>query len=118
MTGKQVILPKTEYDAMEEELNDLRTIVTTRQVVTIVEENLNWRLTWASSNGTRIKYIVQDEQMAVKTLADQVDRVQKELEQMEFERNTAQRELGIRQDEINRLNKQTWYQKLFSKKTK
>lgn len=118
MSTKQVILAKTEYDAMEEELNDLRTIVASRQVVTIVEENLNWRLTYATASGTRIKYIVWDDKDAIKNLADQVDCVQKELENTKQELYTAHIESGRKSDEINRLNKQTWYQKLFSKNKK
>lgn len=116
MSTKQVILAKTEYDAMEEELYDLRAIVKSRQVVTIVEENLNWRTTWASSSGTRIKYIIWNDQDAAKNLADQVDLVQKELEKTKQELWAAHIESSHKSDEISRLNKQTWYQKLFSKK--
>lgn len=113
MSTKKITLDKTEYDFMEQELNNLRDIVAERHVVTIVEENLNWRITCATASGTRIKYIIWNDQDAAKNLADQVDRVQKELEKKEQELYSAHRECGRKADEINRLNKQTWYEKLF-----
>ena len=42
-----------------------------------------------------------------------VDHVQKKLDLAESDLHTANFELGRKSDEIARLNKQTWYEKLF-----
>lgn len=115
MSTKKVTLDKTEYDFMEQELNDLRQIVAERHVVTIVEENMNWRLTYATSSGTRIRYIVHEEQAAVKALAEQLDHVQKQLENTKAELHLAQMECGRKADEIRRLERLKWYQRLWTK---
>ena len=113
MSTKKVTLDKVEYDAMEAELKDLRAIVRSRTVVQILEESLNWHLAYHAASGTRIKYILgtDSDEEKMKVLADQIEYVNKKLAK-------AESDLRDKSDEIKRLNKQTWYQKLFSKKTK
>ena len=115
MNGKQVILAKSEYDTMEAELMDLREIVNSRTVVKIVEEHLNWRMTYAAANGTRIKYILgTDSDGEVKDLAKQIEFMQKEMDRMHAEHATA---IYKKHEEIEALKRVTWYQKLFKKTT-
>jgi hypothetical protein len=115
MQSKQVILLKTEYDAMEAELADLRTIVASRTVLTVLEEKLDWYYVRSSASGTRIKYILgtDSDEENIKVLADQIEYLNKKLEQEKLDRYV---EKGRMSDEINRLKKQKWYQKLFGKK--
>jgi len=111
MKEKQVILAKTEYDAMEAELTDLRTIVNRRTVLTIVEEASNWSRVRYAASGTRIKYILgtESDEDKMKVLSEHIGDLYKKLAKME-------EDLGRKSDEINRLKKLTWYQKIFSRK--
>lgn len=109
MSTKKVTLDKVEYDAMEAELKDLRAIVRSRTVVQIFEESLKWHIAYHAASGTRIKYILgtNSDEEKMKVLADQIEYVNKKLAK-------AQSDLRDKSDEIKRLNKQTWYQKLFN----
>ena len=113
MTVKQVTLAKTEYDAMEAELKDLRTIVDNRTVVKIIEEHTNWYSIRYTANGVRIKYVVSEKNSAIDELAEDIEYLNKKLEREKLDRYV---EKGRMSDEINRLKKQKWYQKLFGKK--
>ena len=110
MTEKKVILAKTEYDAMEAELKDLRAIVRSRTVVQILEESLKWPVMYNTASGTRIKYILgtDSDEEKMKVLADGIEYAYKKLAK-------AESDLRDKSDEIKRLNKQTWYQKLLNK---
>jgi hypothetical protein len=114
MTEKKVILAKTEYDAMEAELQDLRAIVANRTVLMIVEEKLNWRISFSAASGTKIKYILgtDSDEDNIKVLADQIEYLTIKLEQAEMDRHI---EKGRLSDEISRLKAQKWYQKLFNR---
>ena len=117
MSSKQVTLDKKDYDAMENELADLRIIVESRTVVKIVEPQLNWHLAYAAADGTQIKYVLgTDGDVAIPELAAQVNYYVNELQHSEAKVRTCNRELITKTDEINRLNKLTWYDKLLGKK--
>ena len=111
MTEKQVTLAKTEYDAMEAELADLHTIVNSRVVLTIVEEDFNWFRARYAASGTRIKYILgtESDEGKMKVLVEQVELLYKKIAKMEVD-------LDKKSDEINRLTNLKWYQKLLGKK--
>jgi hypothetical protein len=111
MQSKQVILLKTEYDAMEAELKDLRAIVRSRTVVQILEESLKWHVVYNTASGTRIKYILgtDSDEEKMKVLAKGIEYAYKKLAK-------AESDLRDKSNEIAKLNKQTWYQKLFAKK--
>jgi hypothetical protein len=113
MTEKQVILDKRDYDAMEDELTDLRTIVASRTVLTIVEEKLNWRISFGAASGTKIKYILgtDSDEDNIKVLADQIEYLTIKLEQAEMDYYVEKSRLS---DEIKRLTNRKWYQKLFN----
>jgi hypothetical protein len=113
MTEKKVILAKTEFDAMEAELQDLRTIVASRTVLMIVEEKLNWRVAFHVASGTRIKYILgtDSDEANIKSLADHIEHLTIKLEQVEMDRHIEKSRLS---DEIKRLTNRKWYQKLFN----
>ena len=114
MSTKQVVLSKTEYDAMEAELADLRQIVNSRTLVTIVDEHLDWRRIRAYASGTRIRYVLgKDSNGEVKNLAEQIEYLQKKMQQMHAEHAAA---IYKKHEEIEALKKVTWYQKLFNKK--
>jgi hypothetical protein len=110
MSEKQVTLAKTEYDAMEAELTDLRTIVNSRIVLTIVEEDFGWHRARYAASGTRIKYILgtESDEGKMKVLAEQVELLYKKIAKME-------EDLSRKSDEIKRLTNLKWYQKLFSR---
>ena len=111
MTEKQVVLAKTEYDAMEAELRDLRTIVDNRTILQIVEEDFGWHRARYAASGTRIKYILgtDSDEDKMKVLSDHIGDLYKKLANMEAD-------LGRKSDEINRLTNLKWYQKLLGKK--
>jgi hypothetical protein len=111
MTEKQVVLAKTEYDAMEAELVDLRTIVNSRTILQIVEEDFGWHRARYAASGTRIKYILgtDSDEDKMKVLSDHIGDLYKKLANMEAD-------LGRKSDEINRLTNLKWYQKLLGKK--
>jgi hypothetical protein len=113
MTEKQVILDKRDYDSMEDELTDLRTIVASRTVLMIVEEKLNWRISFSAASGTKIKYILgtDSDEVNIKVLADQIEYLNIKLEQAEIDRHV---EKSRMLNEISRLKAQKWYQKLFN----
>ena len=110
MTAKKVILAKTEYDAMEQELTDLRAIVRSRTVLQIVEESLKWHVMYSAASGTRIKYVLgtNSDEDTMKVLMDHVEYVNRKL---------AKTESDLREShlEIQELKAVTWYQKLFGK---
>jgi hypothetical protein len=111
MTEKRVTLAKTEYDAMEAELKDLRTIVNSRTVLQIVEEDFGWHRARYAASGTRIKYILGtgSDEDKMKVLSDHIGDLYKKLANMEAD-------LGRKSDEIKRLTNLKWYQKLLGKK--
>ena len=115
MKEKQVILAKTEYDAMEAELQDLRTIVANRTVVKIIEEHINWYSIRCTADGVRIKYVVSENNSAIDELAEQIELLQKKLERTRGELDMRNREVWQKADEIAELKAQKWYQKLFSR---
>jgi hypothetical protein len=99
---------------MEAELIDLREIVNSRTVVTIVDEHLHWRSVRAIASGTRIRYVLGTESNGeVKDLAKQIEFMQKEMDRMHAEHATA---IYKKHEEIKALNRVTWYQKLLGKK--
>ena len=110
---KQVTLAKTEYDAMEAELKDLRTIVNSRTVLQIVEEASNWSRVRYAASCTRIKYILgtESDEDKMKVLSEHIGDLYKKLAKME-------EDLGRKSDEINRLTNLKWYQKLFNRQNK
>ena len=110
MSAKKVTLDKIEYDFMEQELKDLRAIVNSRTVVQILEESLKWHVAYNAASGTRIKYILgtDSDEEKMKVLADAIEYAYKKLAK-------AEQDLRDKSYEIKRLNKQTWYQKLFSR---
>jgi hypothetical protein len=111
---KQVILDKRDYDAMEDELTDLRTIVNSRTMLTIVEESLHWYRMYNTANGTRIKYVLgtESDEDKIKVFTEQVEFLNDKLKKMEKDLNESYEEQGRRQDEINRLKKLKWYDKI------
>ena len=111
MTAKKVILAKTEYDAMEQELIDLRAIVRSKTVLQVVEESLKWHVMYNAASGTRIKYVLgtDSDEDTMKVLADQIEYVNKKLAK-------AESDLCDSHLEIQKLKAVTWYQKLFGKK--
>ena len=115
MKEKQVILAKTEYDSMEAELRDLRTIVDSRTVVKIIEEHINWYNIRHTADGVRIKYVVSEKNSAIDELAEQIEWLQKKLERVRGELDMRNRELWHKADEIKELKAQKWYHKLFSR---
>ena len=114
MEKKQVILDKRDYDAMEDELTDLRTIVNSRTMLTIVEESLHWYRMYNTANGTRIKYVLgtESDEDKIKVFTEQVEFLNNKLKKMEKDLNESYEEQGRRQDEINRLKKLKWYDKI------
>jgi hypothetical protein len=114
MEKKQVILDKRDYDAMEDELTDLRTIVNSRTMLTIVEESLHWYRMYNTANGTRIKYVLgtESDEDKIKVFTEQVEFLNDKLKKMEKDLNESYEEQGRRQDEINRLKKLKWYDKI------
>ena len=110
MTEKRVTLAKMEYDAMEAELKDLRTIVNSRTILQIVEEDFSWHRTRIAASGTRIKYILgtDSDEAKMKVLSDYIGDLYKKIAKMEAD-------LGRKSDEIERLTNLKWYQKLFSR---
>jgi len=110
MTEKKVILAKTEYDAMEAELQDLRAIVRSRTVVQILEESLKWHVVYNTASGTRIKYILgtDSDEEKMKVLAEGIEYAYKKLAK-------AESDLCDSHLEIKQLKAQTWYQKLFNR---
>jgi len=115
MKEKQVILAKTEYDSMEAELKDLRTIVDNRTVVKIIEEHTNWYSIRHTANGVRIKYVVSEKNSAIDELAEDIEFLQKKLERVRGELDMRNREVWQKDDEIKELKAKKWYQKLFSR---
>lgn len=108
MSTKKITLDKTEYDFMEQELKDLRVIVNSRTVLQIVEPRCSWHVSFAAADGTRIKYILgtDSDERTIKVLADQIEYLNNKLAK-------AEQDLRDKSYEIKRLNKQTWYEKLF-----
>ena len=115
MKEKQVILAKTEYDAMEAELQDLRTIVANRTVVKIIEEHINLYSVRHSANGVRIKYVVSEKNSAIDELAEDIELLQKKLERVQGELEMRNRDVWQKADEIKELKAKKWYQKLFNR---
>jgi hypothetical protein len=115
MTEKKVTLAKTEYDAMEAELRDLRIIVDNRTVVKIIEENTNWYSIRHTANGVRIKYVVSEKNSAIDELAKDIEFLQNKLQRVQGELDMRNREVWQKADEIKELKAKKWYHKLFNK---
>ena len=122
MSEKQVILAKTEYDAMERELRELRAILGSRTIAKIFVPYQNFRGHnsydgYGSRDGIQVQYVMGTyNDKAIAELAAEVTKLNEKLDKCEYNIRLDGYELGRRADEINRLKKQTWYEKLFRKK--
>jgi uncharacterized protein YceH (UPF0502 family) len=116
MKEKQVILAKTEYDEMEKELHKLKLVVESRTIAKIFVPLREWRYHnpyLGNVDGINVKYISgTDDNNTIKELAAEVTRLQERVVQCEREMESQGYELGRRQDEINRLKKLKWYDKV------
>jgi hypothetical protein len=113
MKEKQVILAKAEYDEMETELHKLKGIVESRTIAKIFVPFREWRFRGLYVDGINIGYISgTDDNDTIKELAAEVTKLQERVVQCEREMESQGYELGRRQDEINRLKKLKWYDKI------
>jgi hypothetical protein len=114
MEKKQVILAKVEYDEMETELHKLKGIVESRTIAKIFVPLREWRFRgFPYVDGINIEYISgTDDNDTMKELASEVTKLRDRVVQCEREMESQGYELGRRQDEINRLKKLKWYDKI------
>lgn len=114
MKEKQVILAKTEYDEMEKHLDELKLVVESRTIAKIFVPYREWRYNgYIGVNGDNVKYISgTDDNDTIKELAAEVTKLQERVAQCEREMELQGYELGRREDEINRLKKLKWYDKI------
>ena len=77
---KQVILSKTEFDKMEEELKTLNEIVDSKKISALAIPIQNWSYDIAKVNKCVVHYILDiEEHDVVKTLELEIKRLDKEL---------------------------------------
>jgi hypothetical protein len=116
MKEKQVILAKAEYDEMETKLNELSFVVDSRTISKIFVPYTEWRNHSAYNgcvDGINIKYISgTDDNDTIKELAEEVTKWKNKWVECDRELRLNGYELGRRQDEINRLKKLKWYDKI------
>ena len=118
---KQVIISKTEFDEMEQDLKDLKEIVNSRTISAIVSKYArNFPLDyWIPSPADAIesiKYISgTDENQAINDLAKDIEFLRKELKTYKtrvWEQDQTIRNLN---DEVGKWKKLPWYSRLFIK---
>ena len=114
MKEKQVILAKTEYDEMEAKLNALSSVVESRTISKIFVPYREWRFRgFPYVDGIIVEYISgTDDNDTIKELAAEVTKLQDRVAECEREVELQGYELGRRQDEIDRLKKLKWYDKI------
>lgn len=114
MKEKQVILAKTEYDEMEAKLNALSSVVESRTISKIFVPYREWRFRgFPYVDGIIVEYISgTDDNDTIKELAAEVTKLQDRVAECEREVESQGYELGRRQDEIDRLKKLKWYDKI------
>lgn len=114
MKEKQVILAKTEYDEMEKHLDELRLVVESRTIAKIFVPYREWKYGgYIGVNGDNVKYISgTDDNDTIKELAAEVTKLQDRVAECEREVELQGYELDRRQDEIDRLKKLKWYDKI------
>ena len=135
MNEKKVILLKTEYDAMEKELSELRAVVDSKTLTKIFVPHSEFMASRHIFDnhfhspiveGTIVKYVSGvDNEEVITELAKEVeilkgyrkslDERDSELAKARYYLNKARNELSKTQDEIKRLSVK-WYNKLFKNK--
>jgi FtsZ-binding cell division protein ZapB len=129
MNEKKVILLKTEYDAMEKELSELRAVVDSKTLTKIFVPHsevmasrhiFNNHFHSPIVGGTIVKYVSGlDNEEVITELAKEVEILKgyrKSLDERDSELDRARYELSKAQDEIKRLSVK-WYNKLFKNKS-
>lgn len=119
----QVIVSKHEFDKMQTELEQLRIIVESRTLTAVSSTNVSYLpvnscFTYSGGNmiKTETKYILGlDKDAVAADLAKEIGRLNNEAYYL-IERNTNQEnEISFLRSEIQKLENQKWYEKLFKK---
>jgi hypothetical protein len=122
MSEKQVILAKTEYDAMERELRELKAILDSRTIVKIFVPYEYFREHqsydgYGRRQGIEVQYVEgKDNDKVITEFAAEINRLEKQLQDKIIALHSSENKIHRQKDEINALKKQTWYEKLFRKK--
>ena len=114
---KQVILSKTEFDKMEEELKTLNEIVDSKKISALVIPIQNWSYDASKVTKCVVHYILDiEEHDVVKTLEFEIERLNEEIKEYidrvlktDYEVNTLRHKLELEQSK-------PWYKKLFKTK--
>ena len=116
---KQVILSKTEFDKMEEELKTLNEIVDSKKISALVIPIQNWSYDASKVTKCVVHYILDiEEHDVVKTLEFEIKRLDEEIKACNRRIWDAQNEVDTLRDKLELEKSKPWYKKLFSSKNK
>lgn len=114
MKEKQVILLKSEFDSMEEELNNLRKVVEDKTISIIKTPNLNWNGGYGYVDSYIQQYVFGvKESQVINDLKEELERVRKETEEYKQRVFLLDREVWRLKDESTSWKNLPWYKRLF-----
>ena len=129
MNEKQVVLAKSEYDAMEKELDGLRGIVNSRTVSKIFVPHTMYRRIkdlyiigdWnypIETNGTMVQYVLgTDDNKSVQELIEIISKLNTQSKDLEDKLEDVTYELrNLKAKEESRIYNLTWFDKLLRRK--
>ena len=123
MKEKQIILSKTEFDELEQELLALRETVKSKTITTIFRHNW-YDTTNAAFNkyeyhipvGTQVVFVIgTDENQVIKELSEDIDNLKKENKEYKERVFSLDKEMWRLKDESNSWKNLPWYKRLFVK---
>jgi hypothetical protein len=114
MSDKQVIMSKTEFDKMEEELDNLRKVVEDKTITKIKTPHLSWNGAYTYVDSYFIEYIFgTEESEIVKELKEEIDRVKENNDNLKDNYiDLESRYIRLKLEE-NNWKQLPWYKRLF-----
>ena len=114
MSDKQVIMSKTEFDKMEEELDNLRKVVKSKSIITIRTPHLGWNGAYTYTDSYFIEYVFgTEESEIVKELKGEIDRAKENNDNLKDNYiDLESRYIRLKLEE-NNWKQLPWYKRLF-----
>jgi len=114
MSEKQVIMSKTEFDKMEEDLSNLRKVVESKSIITIRTPHLGWNGSYTYNDSYFIEYVFgTEESEVVKALKEEIERVRKDRNELSKTASNLEHSNDFLKREKDDWKQLPWYKRLF-----
>lgn len=116
MDDKKIILPKSEFDKMEADLNDFAAIIESKTVCKIAIPRLTWSNMYGGSNISNydVQYVIgSDENEVIKELGAEIEKLKDDNRTLNQIIDTSEANLRWYQNQENEWKNLPWYKRLF-----